>query len=565
MSKLPKLVNKKTNAGLRGMGRNEGAVAPIVYLLRDEFTTDDDAPITAPRTAEPGPGQWTITDTANKLSIANRKLSSSGLTINYDDPKLRSGMYDRIPGRTLRFKWTGTSLRASFSDSTDPDIPSSGIRVLTSGSVIIYDTVFTFPASFLTLNTEYEFAVIQGKVGDTVLIKGGAFTHWTLLFPGAKTATSPQVVQFGYHTGASVWSVSEVTLLDYGQEMGCSYGLASVFSEFPVSGQASAELINSSADGWARVTWKPTAGGTLELSFRRTDDDNRFIVRCSQAGSTIKLIKVDNGVESELASAAATFLVSSATYVINALAVGNQVYAQDSGGHTITATDSFNQTATGVKAFTEGNLFQLAVFPWIASPTFSQSSLPILFLPFGDSKTVGTGDNATLYPGQGGYPPLLSGLVEATGRGCVERPARIAGSGTTVTYWRANIDAALVSTTLHTPHYILWNLGANDNADNEAGWKADAQYIIDAFHTKWTSAKIYFMRIWERSNPNLTAFATWYADLVAANPGVCFLGPDERVFLENGDDGASLTTDGTHPNHAGYIATAQAWKTALGV
>ena len=35
----------------------------VEFLLRDEFTTPDAAPITSPRTCEPGPGTLTFVDT----------------------------------------------------------------------------------------------------------------------------------------------------------------------------------------------------------------------------------------------------------------------------------------------------------------------------------------------------------------------------------------------------------------------------------------------------------------------------------------------------------------------
>jgi hypothetical protein len=47
---------------------------PLVYLLRDLFTTPDAAPITSPRTCEPGPGLMKITDTGDKFSISGGNL-----------------------------------------------------------------------------------------------------------------------------------------------------------------------------------------------------------------------------------------------------------------------------------------------------------------------------------------------------------------------------------------------------------------------------------------------------------------------------------------------------------
>ena len=44
--------------GRLGVARVSAGIV-ITYLLRDEFTTDEAAPITVPRTSEPGPGEMT--------------------------------------------------------------------------------------------------------------------------------------------------------------------------------------------------------------------------------------------------------------------------------------------------------------------------------------------------------------------------------------------------------------------------------------------------------------------------------------------------------------------------
>jgi lysophospholipase L1-like esterase len=101
-------------------------------------------------------------------------------------------------------------------------------------------------------------------------------------------------------------------------------------------------------------------------------------------------------------------------------------------------------------------------------------------------------------------------------------------------------------------------------------WQGDYGEVLDMVHTKWPSAKVYLMRVWKR-----LVDANWAAEiaaindtyipaLAAAHAGWCFVGPDERIFLEAGDDGASLTTDGIHANHDGYIAYASAWLATLG-
>lgn len=145
----------------------------------------------------------------------------------------------------------------------------------------------------------------------------------------------------------------------------------------------------------------------------------------------------------------------------------------------------------------------------------------------------------------------------------------IAVGGVSTAARKAVIDAELASTACVEPRAVLVNLGVNDLGNNpiEATWKADYGYILDAFHAKWSDAQVYCMRVWD-SNPahvaDIALLAEWIGDLVAARSGWANVGPDERVFLENGDNGATFTTDGVHPNAAGYILTGREWQSVIG-
>jgi lysophospholipase L1-like esterase len=144
-------------------------------------------------------------------------------------------------------------------------------------------------------------------------------------------------------------------------------------------------------------------------------------------------------------------------------------------------------------------------------------------------------------------------------------PTGLAHGGYTTAGYRASIDADLAATS-GTPNYVLINIGANDvgSAMVEATVKANWDYILDAIHAKWPNAWVGCMRVWRRgflSNCNL--FDGWLATEIAARSSWAHLGPDERVFLENGDDGATYTAEGIHPNSAGYALTATQWVSVI--
>lgn len=115
--------------------------------------------------------------------------------------------------------------------------------------------------------------------------------------------------------------------------------------------------------------------------------------------------------------------------------------------------------------------------------------------------------------------------------------------------------------------FIPLNLGANDVGaiPAEATWKANLATILDAMNAQWPDAKVYVMRPWRRGYATeCDSLATWIASVVSTRSTWAFVGPDERVFLENGDNGVTYTSDGIHPNTAGYALTAAQWKTVLG-
>lgn len=176
----------------------------------------------------------------------------------------------------------------------------------------------------------------------------------------------------------------------------------------------------------------------------------------------------------------------------------------------------------------------------------------------GDSKTAGVGGFWT--------------TTFEVGMAAAEHPITVdnlSASLMTAASRRSRITADLASFARRVNvSYVLINLGANDVSVslNETVWKDNMGTLMDAYHAKWSSAQVYVMRPWRRGKATeCNTLAGWIADLVSARSPWAHLGPDERVFLENGDDGATYTDDGIHPNAAGYALTAAEWMAAIGV
>jgi len=125
----------------------------------------------------------------------------------------------------------------------------------------------------------------------------------------------------------------------------------------------------------------------------------------------------------------------------------------------------------------------------------------------------------------------------------------------------AGIDDSLAAYSGSTPELAMINFGANDvnSLPAENTWKTNYLYLVDAIHTKWEGIKIYLMYPWERDEDvDCATLKQWINDILPTREFL-YAGADESVFLENGDDGATYTADGTHPNGQGYDLTAQKW------
>lgn len=184
----------------------------------------------------------------------------------------------------------------------------------------------------------------------------------------------------------------------------------------------------------------------------------------------------------------------------------------------------------------------------------------------GDSKTRGSVCCASDAAGWGFRTPLRSSLAATAKWTEIDVTSGwYAVDAQTTASARAGIGAFLAGVSV-TADYALVNLGSNDigTLPPEATWKSDYAAVLDALRTKWPSVSVLVARPWRRgSNANADTLATWISDVIASRPWAA-LGTDERVYLKSSDDGATYTSDGLHPNEAGYLVAASLWQAAMG-
>ena len=324
-----------------------------------------------------------------------------------------------------------------------------------------------------------------------------------------------------------------------------------------------------------------------------------YVYLLNDGASKIAIHKIVSGVDTEVLTPTAYTGGPIVRVVLN----GNYIwiYAGDSQlGSVVTVADTVLQSSTVVGVITTGLNNVIDNFT-VWNLTGNYVNLDTYFptiktvMPFGDSKTASTVNAGMSWSG---FPPFFADSFPAL----VESPTRIAAGGTTVRDWATDqgtngvlyatygagrpIDLALAAA-VGTPNYILCNLGVNDTRYEEgtahsgathggpfdfATWITNYEYILDAFHTKWPNAQIYIMRPWcatadvpTRPADFGTMDDTSIPAIIAARSSFCFLGPDERGFLQGSDNGATYTIDGVHPTPGGYQLTASQWKNMMGI
>lgn len=123
--------------------------------------------------------------------------------------------------------------------------------------------------------------------------------------------------------------------------------------------------------------------------------------------------------------------------------------------------------------------------------------------------------------------------------------------------------------------WVLANWGANDAQFlpgggwlpeiDHATWVSQYGSILDYLHARFPNARVWVMYPWRADLPTQSAtLHGWIDEVLATRADFASAGPDEAVWLENGDNGATYTVSGVHYSVAGATECARVWATALG-
>jgi hypothetical protein len=330
-----------------------GGGAGITYLLRDEFTTAEASPIASPRTCEPGPGTLTIVENDGALNIsAGSMVFTAQTTPAWGDLGVIGTALTRAEGLVL------SVIRTQASNKYSHPISFQNLNALPNADTPANsDASFYIPATAnvlasyngnngavyvatLTTDVPHQYAIVLRSAGAYYLIKGGIYTEWTLVWVtklGTTATLYPAIESYNAAGTADSLRVAQLS-----KPWSDTNGIATNITASANAGATTTSLANAIIE----ATWTAVTSETFELSVRRTDDDNRWVLRYSQADSTRKIIQIEGGVETERASGAIT-LTNGTAYNIVALCYGNTI--QIGGSSLKYESATFNNTATGVK------------------------------------------------------------------------------------------------------------------------------------------------------------------------------------------------------------------------
>lgn len=337
----------------------------IIFGLRDEFTTAQSAPLAGTRNCEPGPGTLTISDSGNKLSISGGKLISNGTTALANPIISTPSRLSRVNGNSFLWDFTTTggttatnALALGFRDVVGNPLLNS---VLLNSMNIVDNSVTTLLGeSGFSNSTNYKICLSLRSSGAFYLIKGGIFTNWTLLWASRNnSAALIYAILAGQVSSVFVYNFEKFLQFQMSGDWSTDYGIATSYTASPTNGITS----TMSANGIINFTWTPVAAETLDIQVRRTDDNNTWIIRSSQSGSTIKIFEKVLGVETERSTAANTFTAGTPV-TIQVKTNGTEIRTfVNSSVRNAYSSAAFNQTQTGLKVsgFTSGS--NLASFP----------------------------------------------------------------------------------------------------------------------------------------------------------------------------------------------------------
>jgi len=354
----------------------------FIYLLRDDFLTAEAAPLSSPRTCEPGPGTLTLVQTDGEFSISGSELNfPAQATAAWGDQGLWGAAIARSVGVAVYATWniedTTKYNTVGFDDNQTSEIASTEGRYWSRLGDLVPHQLTAFDA--MANSTTYHLVIVLRSTGAFYIVKGGAYSDWTLYYVADTGSTATLYPGMSnYEAGGTLGTLrvarfpgkdSDATPGNsYDNAFGSDYGIATN----RIATTSDNSTTTSEADAWIEHTITAATGVTQELSTRRTDDNNRWIVEMDQTNSTCDLIEMNASTPTTRSTTAQTW-TDAADYRVAVIQAGTDIQTLvDTDVKNTYASATFNQTATGVKVSHAGS--NLVTWPRYIDPAQSPNT-----------------------------------------------------------------------------------------------------------------------------------------------------------------------------------------------
>lgn len=316
-------------------------------LFHIGFGTDDAAPISNPYVGEYG--SLVPVDSGNRASVSGGRMDfTAGGGAN--DPRVYSSTtHARAAGRTaLGTIQSGNYWALGWASATTG--VRNAMRAGASAFTVTHNASAVANVYPCTGGVTYSIAVVLRSTGQWFFVKGGEFTNWTLIFVSNVDATVNEYAMLTTEaTSVSASFLDNFRVVDMGTPFSDEAFATNKTASPGVGATSTAE-----ANAIVEMTWTAVTGQDWNLYVRRVDDSNAIIIRSSQGGSTIKVIKIEAAAETELNSVAQTFS-NGVAYRVCVYLDGSNIKTSVDNTMKNSTTSTYNASETGVKTDRAGS------------------------------------------------------------------------------------------------------------------------------------------------------------------------------------------------------------------
>lgn len=343
----------------------------ISFILRDEFVTNDDAPVTSPRTMEPDGGVITLVQNDGQMSIVDSFLNvPAQVTPAYGD---LSAYFSNSINKVLGLAFSMLIKHIAFDSGQFGGFKLAANGGFAGTNIMLYRDAYGIQIQ--TAAGGFRRGISDPPLSDTahekvytvVMRTTGLFffINDMLVFIEHSATFSSTFYGFANYTQQFKKDFDRVSELP--APFNVDNGIALYSTDTPVNGVT----ITGSEDGNISFAWTPGAGEVLNIRFRREDDDNCMIIRCSQASNIIQLIRRWAGVETQFGGNLSATFNAGTLYPIYVRYFKDRFYAgiDSTGAGSAFAICSYNLHSTGVKVDGFSSASRLQVFPFYMSGT----------------------------------------------------------------------------------------------------------------------------------------------------------------------------------------------------